>query len=36
MLLMFRLGRPDMVPADDYGIRRGYVIACKKRELPAR
>ncbi len=24
MLLMFRLGRPDVLPLDDYGIRQGY------------
>ncbi len=36
MLLMFRLGRPDVLPADDYGIRKGYAVAFKKRELPGR
>jgi len=36
MLLMFRLGRPDVLPADDYGIRKGFAIAFKKHELPAR
>jgi len=34
MLLMFRLGRPDVLPADDYGIRKGFAIAFGKRELP--
>ncbi len=34
MLLMFRLGRPDVLPAGDYGIRKGFAIAFKKRELP--
>jgi methylated-DNA-[protein]-cysteine S-methyltransferase len=24
MLLIFRLGRPDVLPADDYGVRKGY------------
>ena len=24
MFLMFRLGRPDVLPADDYGIRKGF------------
>jgi len=24
MLLIFRLGRPDVLPADDYGIRKGF------------
>jgi 3-methyladenine DNA glycosylase/8-oxoguanine DNA glycosylase len=36
MLLIFRLGRPDVLPADDYGVRKGFMIAFKKRELPGR
>jgi methylated-DNA-[protein]-cysteine S-methyltransferase len=36
MLLMFRLGRADVLPVDDYGIRKGYAIAFRKRELPSR
>ncbi|WP_437681472.1 methylated-DNA--[protein]-cysteine S-methyltransferase [Sorangium sp. So ce131] len=36
MLLMFRLGRPDVLPVDDYGIRKGFAVAFKKRELPSR
>ena len=35
MLLMFRLGRPDVLPADDYGVRKGFAIAYD-RELPSR
>lgn len=35
MLLMFRLGRPDVLPVDDYGIRKGFQIAYRKRALPA-
>lgn len=27
MFLMFRLGRPDILPLGDYGLRRGYGIA---------
>jgi len=34
MLLIFRLGRPDVLPVDDYGVRKGYALAYKKRELP--
>jgi 3-methyladenine DNA glycosylase/8-oxoguanine DNA glycosylase len=34
MFLMFRLGRPDVLPVGDYGIRKGYAIAFRKRELP--
>ena len=25
MLLMFRLGRPDILPVDDYGVRKGFM-----------
>lgn len=35
MLLMFRLGRPDILPVDDYGVRKGYTVAFRKRSLPA-
>jgi methylated-DNA-[protein]-cysteine S-methyltransferase len=35
MLLMFRLGRPDVLPVDDYGIRKGFAVAYRKRKLPA-
>jgi 3-methyladenine DNA glycosylase/8-oxoguanine DNA glycosylase len=27
MLLIFRLGRPDVLPVDDYGVRKGFAIA---------
>ena len=36
MLLIFRLGRPDVLPADDYGIRKGFARAYARGELPAR
>jgi methylated-DNA-[protein]-cysteine S-methyltransferase len=36
MLLMFRLGRPDILPVDDYGIRKGYSIAFRKRALASK
>ena len=36
MLLIFRLGRPDVLPADDYGIRMGFARAYTQGELPAR
>lgn len=36
MLLIFRLGRPDVLPLDDYGIRKGFAVALRKRELPDR
>ena len=34
MLLIFRLGRPDVLPADDYGIRKGFAVAYRKRQPP--
>jgi O-6-methylguanine DNA methyltransferase len=34
MLLMFRLGRPDVLPVDDYGLRKGFAITFKTGELP--
>jgi 3-methyladenine DNA glycosylase/8-oxoguanine DNA glycosylase len=34
MLLIFRLGRPDVLPVDDYGVRQGFAIAYE-RELPS-
>ena len=30
MLLMFRLGRPDVFPGTDYGIRKGYLVTFGK------
>ncbi|WP_394836716.1 methylated-DNA--[protein]-cysteine S-methyltransferase [Pendulispora rubella] len=36
MLLIFRLGRPDVLPVDDYGIRKGFMLAFGKREMPER
>src|ERR1035437_7914891 len=34
MLLIFQLGREDVLPADDFGVRTGFRHAYKKRELP--
>jgi methylated-DNA-[protein]-cysteine S-methyltransferase len=34
MLLIFRLGRPDVLPVDDYGVRQGFAIAYRKRKPP--
>jgi DNA-3-methyladenine glycosylase II len=34
MLLIFQLGRPDVLPADDFGVRTGFRLAYKKREMP--
>ncbi|HET7544955.1 MAG TPA: methylated-DNA--[protein]-cysteine S-methyltransferase [Polyangiaceae bacterium] len=36
MLLMFRLGRPDVLPLDDYGVRKGFSIAFRTPALPSK
>ncbi len=35
MLLIFTLGRPDVFPSDDYGVRSGWRVAAKLEEMPA-
>jgi DNA-3-methyladenine glycosylase II len=34
MMLMFRLGRPDVLPIDDLGIRKGAQVLDKLEEMP--
>jgi DNA-3-methyladenine glycosylase II len=34
MLLIFRLGRPDVLPVDDFGVRKGFAIAYGLADLP--
>lgn len=34
MLLIFKLGRLDVLPVDDYGVRKGFMLAYRKRGLP--
>ena len=34
MLLIFQLGRKDVLPVDDFGVRSGFRVAYKKREMP--
>jgi DNA-3-methyladenine glycosylase II len=34
MFLMFQLGRPDVWPVDDYGVRKGWSMAHRLKELP--
>jgi len=34
MLLIFQLGRPDVLPADDFGVRNGFRLAYQKRAMP--
>ncbi|WP_422001150.1 DNA-3-methyladenine glycosylase family protein [Reyranella sp.] len=35
MFLMFRLGRPDVLPVDDYSLRKAYAAVFRKRKLPS-
>lgn len=34
MFLIFRLGRPDVLPVDDYGVRKGFALAYGLDALP--
>lgn len=34
MLLIFQLGRPDVLPVDDFGVRSGFRRAYRKRAMP--
>jgi DNA-3-methyladenine glycosylase II len=34
MLLIFTLGRPDVLPLQDYGVRKGFARAFGRRKLP--
>ncbi|HVU88154.1 MAG TPA: DNA-3-methyladenine glycosylase [Pirellulales bacterium] len=34
MLLMFRLGRPDVLPISDLGVRKGFMLTYGHKELP--
>ena len=36
MLLMFQLGRPDVLPLDDFGLRRGLAVLLGRDALPTR
>jgi 3-methyladenine DNA glycosylase/8-oxoguanine DNA glycosylase len=35
MLLIFRLGRPDVLPSTDYGVRKGFARVFRLKELPS-
>jgi DNA-3-methyladenine glycosylase II len=35
MLLIFQLGRADILPVGDFGVRNGFRLAYKKRAMPA-
>ena len=34
MLLIFQLGRPDVLPVDDFGVRKGFRRAYRRRMMP--
>jgi DNA-3-methyladenine glycosylase II len=34
MFLIFRLGRPDVLPIHDYGVQKGYALTYGKKEIP--
>jgi 3-methyladenine DNA glycosylase/8-oxoguanine DNA glycosylase len=34
MLLIFHLGRPDVLPVNDFGVRNGFMIAYRKTAMP--
>jgi DNA-3-methyladenine glycosylase II len=34
MLLMFKLGRPDILPATDFGVRKGFALTYGLKDLP--
>ena len=34
MLLIFRLGRPDVLPVADFGVRHGFKLAYDRRSMP--
>ena len=34
MLLMFQLGRPDVLPVDDFGVRKGFAVTYGLDDLP--
>jgi 3-methyladenine DNA glycosylase/8-oxoguanine DNA glycosylase len=35
MLLIFTLGRPDVLPVTDYGVRKGFALTYSWKELPS-
>jgi 3-methyladenine DNA glycosylase/8-oxoguanine DNA glycosylase len=34
MFLIFRLGRPDVLPVHDYGVQKGFALTYRKRRIP--
>ncbi|MBV8881939.1 MAG: DNA-3-methyladenine glycosylase 2 family protein [Planctomycetaceae bacterium] len=35
MMLIFTLGRPDVLPCTDYGVRKGFAMTYRKKDLPS-
>jgi DNA-3-methyladenine glycosylase II len=35
MLLIFKLGRPDILPVSDYGVRKGFALTYRMKDLPS-
>jgi DNA-3-methyladenine glycosylase II len=35
MMLIFTLGRPDVLPVTDYGVRKGFALTYQLKELPS-
>jgi 3-methyladenine DNA glycosylase/8-oxoguanine DNA glycosylase len=35
MLLIFRLGRPDVLPVSDFGVRKGFMLTYGKQQMPS-
>jgi 3-methyladenine DNA glycosylase/8-oxoguanine DNA glycosylase len=33
MMLMLRMGRLDVLPADDFGVRKGFTVHYRKRQM---
>jgi len=34
MFLIFRLGRPDVLPIHDYGVQKGFALTYRKKQIP--
>ncbi len=34
MFLIFRLGRPDVLPIHDYGVQKGFAITYRRKTIP--
>ena len=34
MFLIFRLGRPDVLPIHDYGVQKGFALTYRKKRIP--